>query len=254
MREKTKGGIYYTDFHVSPDIHWICLQQLKKAFKGEIVSVSLKQPIDLGKNIVLDLERSNTTMIKQIIVALENLTTDYVFFLEHDLLYSPTHFEFVPDKDNVFYYNINTFRWDYPNNRAITYNELTSLSNMCVNRLWALDHYQKRMKRILDSGWDKEDGIGKMQPVWVRALGYEPGTKRRRIGGFSDDVSEKWKSEIPNVDIRHSTTLTNPKTKLENFKHPPTDFKEIKLSEIPGWDLNKLFNLGFYTGTPSEKL
>lgn len=236
-----KGAIYYTDFHVDEKIHRVCLDQLKKSFKGEIVSVSLNEPLDLGWNIVVKGQRSNTMMVKQIITGLEASTADIVFFLEHDVLYNPTHFEFTPDKKDVFYYNVNSWRWEYPNDRAITYSEMTSLSNLCVYRQWVLEHYRKRLERILKSGWDKEDGIGKLQPVWVRALGYEPGTKRRRIGGFSDDVSEKWKSSIPNVDIRHNMTLTNPKTKLENFKHPPTDFREITLDRIPGWNLKELF-------------
>lgn len=241
LDKNMKGIIYYTDFHCDSFIREICLAQLKKAFTGDIISVSLNKPLDLGRNIVMKGERSNTMMIRQILTALEASTADVVFFTEHDVLYNPTHFEFTPPKDNVFYYNLNNWRWDFPKDRAISYNELTSLSQMCVYREWALEHYRKRLKRLIDSGFDKQDGIGNMQPVWVRALGYEPGTKRRRIGGFSDDVSERWRSELPNVDIRHGMTLSNPKTKFTSFKHPPTGWKEVTLDEIPGWDLKGMF-------------
>lgn len=239
----SKGLIYYTDFNVDPAIQWICLQQLKKAFNGGVVSVSLNQPLDFGKNIVIKGERSNTMLTRQILAALEASTADVVFFTEHDVLYHPTHFDFTPDKEEIFYYNINSWRWDYPKDRVISYHELTSLSNLCVYRKWALDHYRKRMKRIIDSGWDKEDGIGKMQPHWARMIGYEPGTKRRKIGGFSDDISIKWMGEFPNIDIRHGTTLTKPKTSLDQFKHLPSDWKEKGLDDLRGWDIKKLFNL-----------
>lgn len=239
----SRGIIYYSDFSCSPEIHRVCLSQLQKSFEGEAISVTLNKPLAFGKNIVLHGERSNTMMIRQIIAALEASTADDVFFCEHDVLYNPTHFDFAPEKDNVFYYNLSVYRWDYPNDRAITYDQLTCLSQMCVNRKWALEHYHKRLKRLIDSGFDKQDRIGNLQPVWVRALGYEPGTKRRRIGGFSDDVSERWRSELPNVDIRHRNTLSNPKTKLSQFKHQPTNFKEWKLDEIPYWNLKKLFDL-----------
>lgn len=242
---KTKGLIYYTDFNLDPHIHEVCLRELHRAFyrKGEVVSVSLNKPLEFGQNIVIQGERSNTMMTRQILEGLENLKADIVFFTEHDVLYNSTHFDFTPPKEDVFYYNVNTWRWDYPHNRAISYNELTSLSHMCADRKWALDHYRKRLKRILDEKWDQEDGIGKMQPKWIRALGYEPGTKRRRIGGFSDDVSERWRSETPNVDIRHGTTLSHPKTRLESFIHPPTGWQEVTIDKIPNWDLKKLFDL-----------
>lgn len=239
--DKRIGAIYYTDFHVDPAIHAVCLEQLKRSFLGDIISVSLNRPLDLGKNVVLNGERSNTMMIRQILTALEASTADIVFFTEHDVLYNHTHFDFIPEKNNVFYYNLNNYRWDFPKDRAISYNELTSLSQMCVYREWALDHYRKRLERLINSGWDKQDGIGNMQPKWVRALGYEPGTKRRKIGGFSDDVSERWRSKLPNVDIRHNMTLSNPKTKLESFKHLPTGWKEVTLDQIPGWDLPTMF-------------
>ena len=238
-----KGIIYYTDFHVSPFIQTNCLQQLDKSFDGEVISVSLNHPLSFGKNTVLEGERSNTMMIRQILTALWQSTADVVFFTEHDVLYNSTHFDFTPEKDNIFYYNLNNFRWDYPKDRAISYDGLTSLSQMCVYRKWALEHYEKRLKKIVDSGWDKEDGIGKLQPVWVRMLGYEPGTKRRKIGGFSDDLSERWKSPLPNVDIRHNQTLSNPKTTLEAFKHLPTGWNETTLDKIPGWNLKEMFSL-----------
>lgn len=238
-----KGAIYYTDFHVDPKIHGICLDQLKKSFGGEIVFVSLGKPMDVKNNVVLEGERSNTTMIRQIIAGLKNSKADIVFFTEHDVLYNPTHFEFTPVRNDIFYYNLSIYRWDYPNDRAISYDNLTSLSQMCCYRELALEHYQKRLKRIIDSGWDKEDGIGKMQPIWVRMLGYEPGTKRRKIGGFSDDTNERWSSKLPNVDIRHGQTLSNPKTHLSQFKHLPTGWRESALKEIPGWDLKGMFNL-----------
>lgn len=242
----TKGIIYYTDFHLDPEIHRICLNNLKEAIKGEVtevVSVSLNQPLDFGKNIVLSGERSNTMYVKQIVTALENLTTDIVFFTEHDVLYDPSHFEFTATKLNTFYYDLNVWRWDYPQDRIITYKELTSLSMMSCNRNLALRHYRDRLRKIIESGWDKEDGIGKMQPMWIRMIGYEPGTKRRRIGGFSNDVSERWRSVRPNVDIRHNKTLSNPKTRLENFKHPPTDWNEKKLIYIENFQIKEMFNI-----------
>jgi hypothetical protein len=239
----TKGCIFYTDFNAEPKILDICREQLKKSFDGEIVSVSLNKPCDLGRNIVLEGTRSNTMYTTQILTALEASTSDIVFFTEHDVLYDKAHFDFIPNHDDLFYYNTNLWRWEYPKDRIITYDNLTSLSQMCCYREWAVEHYKKRLKRIKDTGWDKQDGIGNLQPVWIRALGYEPGTKRRRIGGFSDDLSERWVSKEPNVDIRHGQTLSNPKTHLSQFKHLPVNFREEKLDIIKNFNLKELFDV-----------
>lgn len=234
-----KGIIYYSDFHVAPAIQWICLQQLKSATKDmEVVSVTLNQPLDFGKNFVLEGERSNTMYNKQILKALEESTADYVFFTEHDVLYAPEHFDFTPPKDDTFYYDLAILRWDYPKDRLIGYDNLTSLSMMCCNRKLALNYYTKKLDRIIKSGWDKEDGIGNMQPIWMRALGYEPGTKRRRIGGFSDDVSGRWTSKNPNVDIRHGKTLSNPKVHQSQFKHQPTGWLEKTFKDVKNFNLS----------------
>ena len=71
-------------------------------------------------------------------------------------------------------------------------------------------------------------------------MGYEPGTKPRRRGGFSDETFEVWKSELPNLDIRHRHTFSSPKTHREDFKHVPEDFVQVSLEEVPYWNLKAL--------------
>lgn len=238
---KTIGAIYYTDFHCDPKILQICREQLKKSFNGEIISVSLNKPLDLGINLILQNEfRSYPTMCKQILMGLEASTADYVFFTEADILYHPSHFSFTPERDDIYYYNVNNYRWEYPKDRAITYEELTSLSSLCCNREIAIDHYKYRLRLIKRFNLDK---IRSREPRWARKFGYEPGTKKRRNGGVTNEEHIKRKSEFPNIDIRHPLTFSRPKVTLDSFKRQPTNFREVKLSEIPGWDLRKLFNL-----------
>ena len=237
---KTIGGIYYTDFHVDPLIMKVCLEQLKKSFSGEIVSVSLKRPLDLGKNIVIDAFRSYPTMALQILTALEASTADYVFFLEHDCLYHKSNFDFTPERDDIYYYNINNYRWGFGNKTAITYDGLTSLSGLCCNRQTAINHYKYRLKLIERYGLDK---IRSREPRWARKFGYEPGTKKRRNGGVTNEEHIKRMSKLPNVDIRHGLTFSKPKITLDSFKYHPTDWVEKNIDEIHGWNLRELFNL-----------
>ena len=237
----TKGAIYYTDFNVDLLIMKVCQEQIRNNFNGEIVSVSLNKPIDLGKNTVLEnRERGYLTMVEQIIIGLETLTTDYVFYLEHDVLYHKSHFDFIPPKDNVYYYNVNNWRWDYPKNRAISYDKLISLSGLCVNREFAIKHYKKRLELIQKNRWDKDKS---KDPRWARRMGYEPGVKSKRQSLFLDNDYEIHESKYPNIDIRHNKTFSPPKITLESFKHKPNSWKETTLDNIDGWDLKKIFNL-----------
>jgi hypothetical protein len=236
--DKKIGAIYYTDWHVDPLIMKACQEQLKKSFKGDISSVSLKRPLDLGHNIVLNEMRSYPTMALQIYTALKNSPCDYVFFLEHDVLYHPSHFDFIPPTDDLYYYNVNNYRWGFGNPTAITYDGLTSLSSLCCNRELALSHYAYRLKLIKRWGLDK---LRSREPRWARRFGYEPGTKKRRNGGVTNEDHVKRMSEFPNVDIRHRYTFSQPKITLDSFKHPPDTWNEIPIEEIPGWNLKEIF-------------
>jgi len=222
-----KTILYYTDNRLDEPIFSDVQTQLLKS-NLPIVSVSLK-PIYFGENIVLEnLKPSYPTMVTQIITALENTNSDVVFFCEHDVLYHPSRFDFTPARKDIYYYNLNTWRWDYPNDRVIRYDRLISLSGLCVYRELALDHYWRRLKRIqlIEA---KNDGG---EPSWVRKMGYEPGTKKKKRGGFSDEDFETWSSKYPDIDIRHKGTFSPPKVTLESFKHLPTGWQEKKASEV----------------------
>lgn len=233
----TKGAIYYTDNRLDLKMMLACQEQISKGFKGEIVSVSLK-PINFGKNIVVNLKPGITTLNKQILIALEASSADAVFFLEHDLLYSPTHFDFTPSKDNISYYNTNVWRWDYSKDRFITYDFIRSLSGLCINRQLAIGYYKERIEKIEKNGWTDTS----REPRWARIMGHEPG----RIGNsIPSNIWEQWKSEYPNIDIRHAGTVTRKKCDLSEFKHPPSaeSWKETTADKIDGWNLKSIFNL-----------
>lgn len=237
-----KALIYYTDCRLDPAIMQVCQEQLKNSFDGEIVSVSLNKSIDFGKNIVLEGEKhSYPTMVKQIIMALEASTGKYVFFCEHDVLYPKSHFNFTPFSDDIFYYNSNVWRWKLLDDKAITYDRMLPLSVMCCNRQFALDHYRMRAKKIEELGWHKERS---REPRWVRRIGYEPGTKKKKRGGLTDDDFGTWYSETSVIDIRHKKSFSRPKISLDEFKHEPNNWQEKSIKEIKEWSLASLFPQG----------
>jgi hypothetical protein len=234
----TKGIIYYTDNQLSQQISSV-VQHLIILSKLPITSVSL-QPLNFGTNFVLSLTPSYITMIRQITKALEESNEDVVFFCEHDVLYPPSHFDFTPEKNNIFYYNNHVWRWRYPDDYLISYDRLISLSGLSVNRKYALEHYQKRLQKIQELQLATE---GKREPTWARKWGYEPGTKKIKRGGFSNDDFETWTSKEPLIDIRHGKTFSQSKVTLDSFIHQPDNWQQVTLDKIPFWDLKGLFKL-----------
>jgi len=224
--------VYYTHNQLPDSLMSVVQRQILKS-RLPIISVSLK-PINFGENIVFDSEPSVITMFKQIYAGLQAATEDFVFLCEHDVLYHPSHFDFIPIMPDVYYYNTNVWRWDYPKDRLICYDHLISLSGLCASRELLLSHYQQRLQLIADKGL--EDG---RDPNWARKMGYEPG-KRRRRGGFLDETIVEWQSPYPNIDIRHKRTITPPKVTLDSFRHQPTGWKESEWKQIDGWDLCNL--------------
>ena len=235
----SKSICYYTDGLIDEPIKSVVQKHLSKAGLF-IVSASLT-PTDFGDIItVFEEKRSYPTMVKQIISCLSLSQARYVFMAEHDCLYPKSHFDFTPPRDDIFYYNYNCYRWMFGTDFAIRHDRMLSQSCLCVNREFALDHYKRRLEFIRSKGWDADT---KGEPAWARKMGYEPGQKKKKRGGFSDDNFDTWESKIPVIDIRHRGTFSSPKTKLSAFKHAPKWFESITIGMIDGWNLKEMFNL-----------
>ena len=223
--EKVKGIIYYSDNRHDELIVSACQKQIKKGCNGnEIISVSLK-PIDFGKNIVLNAERSKLTQAKQILLALENSTSDIIFFCETDVLYHPSHFKFTPPSKDVFYYNDNKWRVDFETGQALFYH-CAQVSGLCCYRELALEHYRTRVARIEKEG------------KYDNKIGYEPGLHKFPRG--IDNVGyEMWFSEFPNIDIRHKNCYTSNRWTQAEFRDKNTCLGWTMADEVPFWGVTK---------------
>jgi len=233
-----KGIIFYTDNRIVEPIKSVVEKHILDSGLP-ITSTSIDGPCNLGVNIRIPGERGYPTYIKQILTALTYSTDDYVFFCENDVLYPKSHFDFIPPRDDVYYYNENVWRWLYGSPTAVTYDRLICLSGLCVNRQLALINYQMRMKKTNEN----LDKFVTREPSIARTWGYEPGTKKIKRGGLTNDDYETWRSELPIIDIRHKGTFSPPKVTLDGFTHPPTNWQEKPIEEIQGWDLRKEFNI-----------
>lgn len=227
-----KEIIYYTCNTHKEDIEMACRRQLLLA-EVPIVSVSREKVIDFGdKRVVLQGARSPEMMHRQVLAGLEASNADIVFLCESDVLYHPSHFDFVPPTKEAYYYNINVWKYWYDDGLCVWVDVMQQVSGICADRLLLLEHYKKRVERI-----NKE---GKFQIAW----GYEPGSRKMPVG-FDDYPRFNYKSEFPNVCIRHDATLTKSKRSPEEFRNQKYAEGFKTAESIPGWPkLECLFDKG----------
>lgn len=236
----TKGIVYYTDNQLDEKIMKKVQFWLNKSGLP-IVSVSLK-PIDFGKNIVLPLKRGLLTMSKQILAGLEALDTDIVFLAEHDVLYHPTHFDFIPSKKDVYYYNTNSWMLRAEDGHCLYYDH-RSQSGLCAYRDTLIRYYKKRIEKI--EALEKSAVNGKVLAAsgneiplreGIHRLGFEPGTHNRpeRIDNLKCD---DWRPKIPTVDIKHNHNWTINRWDKKQFRTKPKEW--IESDRIPWWGRGK---------------
>lgn len=237
----SKGILFYTDNQLKLKIAHKVQNQLKKAMgKGglRLVSVSLK-PMDFGDNIHMPLDRGYITMTKQILAGLKELQNDVVFFTEHDVLYDPSHFDFIPPKKDVFYYNTNVWKVRYEDGHALRVNDCKQLSGMCCYRDLAIEYVEKRLE-LLEKFKNKEGVTEEQFNKLVREIGFEPGT-HNRVKQLSGYTAEHWHSPVPNVDIRHDNNLTPSRWNKDQFRNQKFTEGWTEATDIPGWGEFKKF-------------
>lgn len=209
-----KGVVYYSDNVPREKFLKRVRTLLKKACKDiPIVWVSQK-PIDEENNIVLaGIGRSHHSRCLQILTGVRKLEVDIIYFAEHDVVYHPSHFDFVPKDKDVFYYNINRWYIRSSDGRAC-FREAQSLSQLVAYKEIIEDFYIRRMAYYANGV-----KIG---------CGNEPG--KRVIPELPPYKNGSFHSEWPNVDIRHGNNFT----RSDKFK-----LGEKFSDSIPGWGHTK---------------
>lgn len=201
------GVIYYTCSTLSDPLATAVRHNLKACTNGHEVGCVSRERLDFGDwNIVVDLPRSAATMHEQILAGLERSKADYVFLCEHDILYHPSHFDFIPPTNDRFYYNTNVWRVRATDGHAVRTDDCKQVSGLCADRRFLVEHYRKRVERIRKEGFSRKNG-------------YEPGT-RGLPWGYDDHKAESWASPFPNLDIRHGKTLTGDHWTIDSFRNP----------------------------------
>jgi len=219
--KKNKGVIFYTDSRLDLTISSAIQSQITHSINGhELISVSL-QPLDFGKNIMLEKERGYLTLFEQILTGLEASTADVIYLTEHDVLYSKEHFQFTPPDPSKIYYNKNVWQVRVSDGFAVYY-EAKRLSQLVAYRDVLIEHYRKRVALVKEKGFS-------------RKIGFEPGS-HGRAERVDDLQSEYFVSAVPNLDLKHGQNLTPARWKPEQFRDQRNcQGWQASNGIIPGW-------------------
>lgn len=226
----TKGIVYYTDNRLDVELMKACQWQLMK-IGLPITSVGLEPMPWFGRNLTLELERGYLTMFKQILAGLEESISDVIYFCEHDVLYHPSHFDFIPPARDKFYYNVNVWKVDAQSGRALHY-DCQQTSGLCAYRETLVEHYRTRVANT--EAALARLGDGHEFRNWIRGQGFEPGT-HHRAERVDDLTAESWCSDLPNVDVRHGDNLTPSRWSKEEFRNQKYTAGWTEAEEVPGW-------------------
>jgi len=102
-----------------------------------------------------------------------------------------------------------------------------------------IKYYTERIRRIEELIASEKDGMvvatsGNLIPLkeGIHRLGFEPGT-HNRPEKVDDLPAEDYRSEVPIIDIRHDSNLTQNRWSIKQFRSKPKEW--IETDEIPGW-------------------
>jgi hypothetical protein len=201
--------LYYTDNSLESGFEKLVQKYLiASAGESPIVSVSQKQ-IKFGLNVCVgNIGRNACSLFLQLLIAAQTATTKYVATAEHDCLYTREHFEQIPPRDDIFYYNVNNWSLDLETGTFCFLNRF-QLSNLICNRELLINALAYKLKRLIDDPkhW-----------FWFEMGVGEDGLRR---GEFT--------LPMPNLDIYHGNNYTKPRngTRKRKYLEPWGNLNDI---------------------------
>jgi hypothetical protein len=212
--------------------------------KNPIVSVT-QEPVDLGDNICVGkIGSSWLNLYKQLKAGAERATTKYVAMAEDDCLYTQEHYDWIPPRDDTFYYNENVWfvQWggNHPELNGM-YSEWwekgprKALSQLICSRDILLKDIDLKLKFLTEDipvDTIGEPGFSKLRQARVRARSGSAslGLALEEYADLLDAAkAETFRTTTPNLDIRHGTNFTGPKrgTSRRYTLEPWGDFKKV---------------------------
>lgn len=239
----SKGIIFYTDNEADEAITEPVQERLIKISQEKempIVTSARKYKLDFGaKNICFPrLKRGRLSQFRQILAALKASTADIIFFCEAEVLYHPSHFDFVPPEKEIYYYNVNIWKVRWSDGHALKVDELKQLSGLVGYRDFLIRHYEKRIAMVMKRRRDqRKAGLSIVNDGVSRSMGLPPGMQGKKRG-VEEYLTASWQSACPNLDIRHDRNISKSGWRKEDFRDQrlTQGWTESTADDIPGWE------------------
>ncbi len=176
---------------------------LSKTGDLPIVSVT-QEPVDLGKNVCVgNVGASGYNFCRQVLIACENATTDFVISAESDCLYSPDYFKFQPEKLDIPYRNTNIYVQKYKQDYFCK--KTMSTFSQVIGR----EFYMKRLRELFGDG-----------PIW-----------NVDMKNFPKEINKKLFEEFALFETEYPCISF--KTGRGMRKHSSSD--EVPVYDLPYW-------------------
>jgi hypothetical protein len=233
--------LYITDNSVRPDLAEKVREILVRE-AGDIPIVSASQePMDFGTNVCVGkIGRSWLSLYKGMAAGLEAVGTMFTVIAEHDCLYAADHLRWTPPRADTFYYNANHWFCEWRDRHPEMIGMYSywpgryALSQMICSTAMLKQAVAERI-HVLSGGYEitrglpgaTEFGVVDQKAVTQIVEIASSGSKRQLkelVGKYLTTWrAERFRTERPNVDIRHGGNFTGPR----RGKH--------RCFEIPYW-------------------
>jgi hypothetical protein len=199
----SKGIVHISEPSLREEVAELCLTVLSKELR-DIPVVYMKQPKDKKKCWL--------SLYQQLRMGLELIDTKYVGICEHDCLYTHEHLSWMPPTDDKYYYNLNHWLVQWGSTKPefdMMYSywpKRLALSQLVCNRELLLRAVKDRL-HLLEDNIELEGEFGALVlKARKRAKSGNPSYLQAMDKYlFEQPKKETFRTENPNVDIRHTS-------------------------------------------------
>jgi len=224
--------VYYTDGSLNQFLFKKCQEYLFSAAEGKRIITVSQAPMDFGDNINMGaLGRSHHSLFLQALTGAKAATTKYIALAEHDCVYHPEHFNWIPPDDKLFWYNVNHWlvEWGGFNSGMYSYHRRKVMSQLICERNIFIEAIEEKLLMLEHSAGIRRGQPGACEPGVCDNRKAFVDAKKEMLASQKDVGKDRhdyraapFRTINPNLDIRHKTNFSGGRrAKDRRYSLPP---------------------------------